>query len=150
LAFVTALIRLCPGWKSEQSQELQEDRKVLHGVYDVARHLVEFSVFEPGLSLMYKPSVVAYSSILCAMEALQSHLDLPHYARVRYLNSVAEVCGLLPSCTEVLRLTLTIKEACPMLFNGDEFIFEFLDFDVPDSDIATQSGRSSPAGVLDH
>ena len=148
LAFVTAFMSFCPRWKTDRSQELYEDSRVLHAVDDIARHLVEMSVFEPGLTLTYKPSVVAYSSILCAMDALQSHLDLPHYARVRYLNNVAEVSGLLPNSEAVLGLKDTLRDACPTLFNGDEFIFEFLNFDVPDSE--TRSGRSSPAGVLDH
>ena len=149
LAFVAAMIHLCPGWKTDQSQEFLDGPRVLRGIYRVARHVVEISAFEAKLGVLYKPSMIAYSAILCAMEALQSHLDFPYYARVRYLINIAEVSGLMPNCADVLRVKMMLKDACPMLGNGDELILEFLDIDVPDSDITPQSGRSSPAGVAD-
>lgn len=149
--FVSALMHLCPGWTCDRSQDLEDDRKVLRVVHDVAKHLVEMSVFEENLSLMYKSSVVAYSAIICAMEALQGLLDLPNYARVRFLNNVAEASGLLPNGTEVTHVVQAVKHACPAMFDGDhELISEFLhDSSLQDIDHTVSSGRSSPIGVLD-
>jgi len=149
-AFVSALVHLCPGWKHDQSQDLEDDEKVLRVVHDVARHLAEISVFEANLSLMHKPSVVAYASIICAMEALQGLLDLPNYARVRFLSNIAEASGLLPSSTEVMHVIQSLKDACPAMFDDQhELISEFLRVASLQDDHTTSSGRSSPIGVLD-
>lgn len=147
--FLAALARLCPGW--QRSQDLQQpDHKVLRCVYDVARHLVEVSFFEANLNLEYKPSVVAYAAILCAIEALQPYLPVPHFARVRLLNNVAEAAAnLLPARTEVLQVVQTLKDACPKMFEGDELITQFLDQIMVEEVPPTSSGRSSPVGVLD-
>ncbi|KAL3779745.1 hypothetical protein ACHAW5_003140 [Stephanodiscus triporus] len=41
-------------------------------VHDCAKYLAELSVSVPALSLVYRPSVVAYASILCALDGLRS------------------------------------------------------------------------------
>lgn len=46
------------------------DEAVTLFVYDCAKYLAELSVSVPALSLVYKPSVIAYSSILYALDVL--------------------------------------------------------------------------------
>ena len=48
------------------------DESISFLVYDCAKYLAELSVSVPALSLVYKPSVVAYSSILYALDTLSS------------------------------------------------------------------------------
>ena len=48
------------------------DESISLFVYDCAKYLAELSVSVPALSLVYKPSVVAYSSILYALDTLSS------------------------------------------------------------------------------
>jgi len=153
LVFVGTLLHLCPGWKRDRSQGLfKQDTMVLRTVGDVARHLVEVGVFEANWSLVYTPSLVAYAACLCAMEALQGYLPLPYYARVRYLNNVAEASGLLPSNTRVLQAVQILKDACPKMFQGDELITQFIENSTSQdiSSAGLASGRSSPVAVLDH
>ena len=153
LAFLKALLRLCPGWKRDRSRGIQDDVTVLRCTYQVAQHLLELAAFEPKFSLLHRPSVVAYAAVLCAAEVLQPSLPLPSQARVGFLNGVAEASGgqlLLPGRHEVLQAIRLFKCTCPKAFedDGGAFVAQFLDEIMP-TEVPAGGGRDSPVGVAE-
>lgn len=150
MMFLTALVRLCPGWESDRSQDVEDDNKVLRAIYNVARHLVEVAAFRPNLHLIHNPSVVAYAAILCAIEALQAYVPLLYCARVQFLNNVAEAANLFPSSVAVLQVIQILKDTCPKMFEDGELITQVLEEMLAEEFPPTSSGRSSPVAVTDH
>ena len=68
-------------------------------VYDCAKYLAELSISVPALCLVYKPSIVAYSAILYAMDTLittkssSSDVCFTAYNRQEYERLVQQVSG---------------------------------------------------------
>lgn len=151
LKFVATYLRFCPKWSS--SDYHLPHSNVIGGIYDVARYLCELSVCVSSFSFTCKTSIIAYASILCAMEALQSSLPLPYEVRVAFQNSIAEANGLLPNDQEVLRVRAMLKELCPNMFEGDEIPPEFLlDRATSSSDLENfhqEDGKASPVCVVE-
>jgi hypothetical protein len=88
-------------------------------LFDVARYLTELSALCSTFAFTCKTSVTAYSSILCALDALQtSPLPLPYDYRVAFLNNMAQVTGLYPSDAQVIRVCQKLKDLCPAMFDG--------------------------------
>ena len=154
LKFVAAMLRLCPKWTASENQ--QPHATVIGGIYDVARYLSELSVCVSAFSFTCKTSVVAYASVLCAIEALQPSLQLSYDARVLFQNNMAEATGLLPNCPEVVRTRQMLKDLCPNMFEGDEIPSEFLTESQAmayASDLTMEQetdGKSSPVCVVDN
>ena len=152
LKFVSTYLRFCPKWSS--SDYHLPHANVVGGIYDVARYLCELSVCVSSFSFTCKTSTIAYASILCAIEALQSSLPLPYAVRVAFQNSIAEANGLLPNDQEVLRVRAMLKELCPNMFEGDEIPAEFLlDRATSSTDLLEnlhqEDGKASPVCVMD-
>lgn len=123
LKFIATLLRLCPKWQPTSRSQCQSN--ILGGIYDVARYLTELSVCVSYFSFSVPTSVIGYSAILCAIEALQSTMPLPYQAKVVFLNNIAEAANLLPGDANVQRTCSMIKELCPSLFDGEDFPSEF-------------------------
>lgn len=66
-------------------------------VYDSSKYLAELSVSVPALSLVYKPSVVAYASILYALETLAAK------------SSPSDTCFFVQSLQEYERIILQVS-----------------------------------------
>ena len=58
----------------------REDGPSLY-VYDCAKYLAELSASVPALCLVYRPSVVSYASVLCAIDSLHQRSSPPSAAR---------------------------------------------------------------------
>ena len=147
LKFIASFLRLCPKWQSYNRSHCQGN--VLGGVYDVARYLTELAVCVSHFSFHVKTSVIGYSAILCAIEALQNTMPLPHSVKISFLNNIAEATNLVPGDSDVVRTCSLLKELCPSLFYGEEFPSDFfsersLGIVVEDS---SKGGKSSPVCV---
>jgi lipoyl(octanoyl) transferase len=149
LRFVASLMSLCPKWSSADQRPAYQN--VLSGIYEVARYLSELSVCVSTFTFNHKASVIAYASILCAVEALQRTLPLPFQVRVAFLRNLSDVTGLYPELDEVSLLRDMLRELCPSMFENDEIPPEFLIdrtsmIQLDDED----GGKSSPVCVVDN
>jgi hypothetical protein len=151
LRFVAAYLRLCPQW-SENGHH-QAHTSFMGGIYDIARYLTELSVCVSTFSFTWKTSAIAYASILCGMEALQSSFPIPYAARVVLQNNIAEATGLLPNDPEILSVRELMKDLCPNMFKGIEVPFELMGLHGSSSKLSEdppqESGKTSPVCVVD-
>mmetsp|Transcript_22981 Transcript_22981/g.63973 ORF Transcript_22981/g.63973 Transcript_22981/m.63973 type:complete len:358 (+) Transcript_22981:43-1116(+) len=155
LRFISYLLRLLPRWSNAGSAKHFAQTKSM--IYEVSRYLAELSVCVSHFSFSYNSSTVAYASILCAMEILQNKSQIPpipYEARVNFLNTMAETCGIFPESPEVRRCRAALKALCPEMFESDELPPEFqradLVEDAPESEDEPAGGKSSPVCVADH
>lgn len=155
LRFVSSFLRLCPKWT--QGECSQAHCNFIGSIFDVARYLTELSVCVSSFSCTFKTSVIAYASILCGIEALESTLPLPYAVRVAFQNNVADVTGLTPNCADILHAKVMVKELCPDMFNKLEAFDDLSEVphEIPDySENASDStqpngGKTSPICVMD-
>lgn len=148
LRFVASFLRLCPKWTSGASS--QAHCNFIGSIFDVARYLTELSVCVSSFSCTFKTSVIAYASVLCGMEALESNMPLPFAVRVAFQNNIADVTGMTPDCPDILRAKAMVKELCPDMFNRIEVPHEIPDHSENSSDLTGQSGgKTSPICVMD-
>jgi len=151
LRFVASLMTLCPKWTIVEHRPACQN--VLGGIYEIARYLSELSVCISKFAFYHKSSTIAYSSILCAIEALQRNLPLPYDVRVAFLNNLAELTGLYPETEEVRQVREMLKELCPSIFENDDIPPEFLVdrtggySSLPIDDLG--DGKTSPVCVVD-
>lgn len=88
-------------------------------VYDSAKYLSELSVSVPALNLVYKPSLVAYASILYALETLNT--KLPHDAcctaqiRKEYINLISRASSDYFCLDKVDRAKQILQAICSNL-----------------------------------
>lgn len=150
LKYIATLLSLCPKWQNATEQTSHAN--VLGGIYDVARYLTELSVCQSDFSFSHKTSVVAYASILCAIEALSSSMPLPYVVRVRFLNNIAEATGFVSGNADTLDACCMLKKLCPNMFeeaeNRVEIYREESLRDVRDISIE-QDGKTSPICVIE-
>lgn len=143
LKFIAFLMRLIPSWSSSDYDEGQPSYKsVFKAIFDIAMYLTELSVCVSTFTFQSRSSVVAYASILCALDALKDTLPLPYEARLGFVNQVAEATGFLPESEQVRCVRNLLKELCPAIEERDvESIIGMGDFDDEDA------GKSSPVCV---
>lgn len=149
LRFISYFLRLLPTWTvNGDTRQFARAKSVL---YEISRYLAELSVCVSKFSFSCTSSMVAYASILCAMEVLQENVSFPYEARVAFLKTIAESTGLFPEAPEVRLARTMIKELCPSMFEGEElpaeFQFSFTDCaDAYSDDLS--AGKASPVGVV--
>jgi Cyclin, N-terminal domain len=152
LRFISTFLCLLPQWTPAEHPTPHANAE--GGIYDVSRYFTELSVCVSNFAFNCKASVVAYASILCAIEALQRTVPIPYHVRVAFMNNIAEATGLLPEMEEVRRVREMLKELCPSMFEGDEIPQEFL-FDRTSSysslsvEATHGDGKTSPICVVD-
>ena len=163
LKFIASLMRLIPNWSApgyasgclgeggdEEEPECHSFKMVFKAIFDIAMYLTELSVCVSTFTFHSKNSIVAYASILCAMEALEDTLPLPYDARVRFVNRTAEATGMLPESEKVRCVRNLLCELCPsirerdvasLIMMGEDDAIEGEDDDEDDA------GKSSPICV---
>jgi Cyclin, N-terminal domain len=120
LKFVAAMMKLIPSWHgSELGTQNPASRTVFKAIFDVSMYLTELSFCVSTFTFHSKNSVIAYASILCAIEALEDALPLPYDARVKFVNQVAAVTGLLPESQEVRCVRNLLMDLCPAIQERD-------------------------------
>ena len=147
LRFITYFLRLIPTWSAEPF--VRPHQQVVSSIFDVARYLAELAVCSSECSIGSNSSVIAYVCVLSALDALQHRLPMPYQVRADFLNTLADVTGLVPDNSEVKRYRSAVKELCPSLFE-DELPAEFSNFDDTDFANATHGDRVSPVSVMMH
>ncbi|KAL7573072.1 hypothetical protein ACA910_018758 [Epithemia clementina (nom. ined.)] len=157
LRFISYFLRLLPVWSSDG--DYRSHARVKSLIYEVSRYLSELSVCVSKFSFTCTSSMIAYASILCAMEVLQDSIPFPYDARVAFLKSIAESAGLFPEAADVRKARNMLKELCPCMFEGDQLPSEFqfpreiLDEseveEDTDSDEDRSTGKASPVCVVE-
>ena len=145
LRFITYYLRLLPIWSAEPY--LRTHQQVISSIFDVARYLAELAVCSSDCSFESNSSLIAYVCVLSALEVMQHKIPTPHQARVEFLNSLADVTGLVPESMEVKRYRLAVKELCPSLFENQDLPPEFA-FDASAAALDAHADRVSPVSVM--
>ncbi|GAX24366.1 cyclin D3, plant [Fistulifera solaris] len=154
LRFVSSILHLCPKWTIGGISIAHSN--FIGSIFDVSRYLTELSVCVASFSCTFKTSVIAYASVLCAIEALESTRPLPYAVRVAFQNNVADATGLTPICPDILHAKAMVKELCPDMFNKldafddmPEVPHEIPDFESPSESAQQNGGKTSPICVMD-
>ena len=165
LKFIASLMRLIPNWSApgyysadngscyngDGREEPQHHRfkLVFKAIFDIAMYLTELSVCVSTFTFHSKNSIVAYASILCAMEALEDTLPLPYDARVKFVNRTAEATGMYPESEKVRCVRNLLCELCPAIRERDvaSLIMMGEDGNIEGEDEEDDAGKSSPICV---
>ncbi len=98
--FVAYYLRLLPEWSLYENQRSYEEAATR--IFDTAKYLTELAVCISRFTFESRPSIVAYASVLCAIDSL--HALIPYDVRVQFLNNIAEATlVLLPATEPVVR-----------------------------------------------
>jgi len=116
VCFVASLLRLLPETWDDQPLHAS----VACSIFELARYLAELSVCVSTFSFQFKASVISYSALLCAIDALRESVPLPYGARIALLNALAEHTSLTPGNLSVRKCCYMIMELCPSLFTQPE------------------------------
>ncbi|KAL7549505.1 hypothetical protein ACHAWF_012765 [Thalassiosira exigua] len=71
-AIIDALLMYLPSTSNAMAIGGRVDESLILFVYDCAKYLAELSVSVPALSLVHKPSVIAYASVLYSLDTFSS------------------------------------------------------------------------------
>jgi lipoyl(octanoyl) transferase len=111
--FLAYFLRLLPQWSEDEYSESYES--MARRIFDIAKYLNELSVCLSTFTFHYRPSTVAYASILCAIDTL--HHTLPYEIRVQFLNNIAAATETLtPGMHDVAQAKSILKNLCPDMF----------------------------------
>jgi Cyclin, N-terminal domain len=147
LKFIATFLSLCPQW--EYSVHHAPHATVIAGIYDVARYLSELSVCQSGFGFTCKPSVIAFSSIIFAIDKLHATLPLPYSVRVAFLNNIALATGLVSGNVDVLRACEMLLSIWPGMVPADEMAHEYQSDRASDGgDDLSVDGKVSPVCVM--
>lgn len=122
LRYISPMTRLLPEWGLYEHPSSYNH--VTGGIYDVSRYLSELSVCVSKFAFTLETPVTAFASIICAMDALQATLPVPHDAKVRFLTNIEQATGLTPHMPNVVRACEMLRDLSPAMF--DEIPPEFL------------------------
>jgi hypothetical protein len=144
--FLATLLRLMPEFSSHES--VQHSR-VVNALYEMARYLTELAVCVSTFSFNFKSSEIAYACILCAIEALQSKVQIPFAARYQLINNIANATELSPHSVKSIRHLLT--HLCPAMFATvlDTSAVLHRQDSISDSDCQENDGKISPICVIE-
>jgi len=121
--FIHSYVQLCPSWSGEN---FQPSAKIVHSeLYEKARYFAELSVCVANIAFEYKPSIIAYATLLCAMDACQRSAPMPYQARVAFLNNISQATQRLPHELEIRELVDKLKELAPSLFTTHDLSLEY-------------------------
>jgi Cyclin, N-terminal domain len=147
LKFIATFLSLCPQW--EYSVHHAPHATVIAGIYDVARYLSELSVCQSGFCFTCKASVIAFASIIFAIDKLHTTLPLPYSVRVAFLNNIALATGLVSGNVDVLRARAMLLSAWPGIVPADDMVHEYQSDRATDGgDDLSVDGKVSPVCVI--
>ena len=145
--FIALMLRLLPKWLTiEHEQTYQE---VASRLFDVAKYLTELSCFDSKFAFQAKPSIVAYASILCAIESISYSMHLPNDIHLQLLRNISAAIKIIaPSDPQVIRMQGMLKKLSPDLFSAPRLTrtVSVLDFEIDDK-AADSITRASPVCV---
>jgi hypothetical protein len=148
--FIALLLRLLPEWPCDGYEHSY--REVASRLFDVAKYLTELSCFDSTFTFQSKPSIVAYASILCAIDSIRYTAPLPCDVHLQFLRNITAATKILvPTHPQVIRIQGMLKDLSPDLFNAPKLTRTV---SVLDNEIEGQTTdsptRASPVCVCDN
>ena len=144
---VATMLRLLPRWRAHRTS----NSNAANSIFEFSKYLTELSVCVSDFTFRFDSSTVAFASILCAMNALRDSTVIPHDVITEYLDTIASVTSLTPSCPHVQDAQHMLMGLCPSMFemNGLLHVFEHearMDDSTPHGHHqSTQQSRPAPA-----
>jgi len=114
------------------------DERVVHVLYELSRYLTEVSVYVHALSASYKPSVVAYATVLISINLIDT-VALPRENRELFLARVKRLTLLDPNSPVVREVISQVHEICPDITDCDNHLSSSVSKDHPIT-IAREAG----------
>lgn len=148
VAFIASLLRLIP--KSFNGQPLHSN--VASHLFEMARYLTELAVCVSSFSFKFASSEIAYSSILCSIDALRNTVPFAYDTRVAFLNAMAGATSLTPNTPKVRQACSMLIELCPSMFDTPEpatGLSRSSSITGTGGNITAEGGKTSPVCVLD-
>lgn len=113
-AFVNYILDLVPSVLSDKISPHQQDL-VMHYLHELSRYMTELSVCVPHMSTIYRPSFIAYASILVCMNTVREEA-MQESVREEFRSSVARIsarsggCGVLtPDCPTIQHIMRSMR-----------------------------------------
>lgn len=115
--FLSYYVRLLPEWDPSDFECSRED--VVCQIFDIAKYLTELSLFCSKFTFDYKPSMVAFGAIICALESMQTAAPLPVAVIVGLLHNIRDVShSLTPDCSGIRDIVSSLKKLAPLMFTS--------------------------------
>jgi hypothetical protein len=115
--FVSHFLRLLPEWDSRVFECSRED--VVCQIFDIAKYLTELSLFCSKFTFDYKPSMVAFGAIICALESLQTATPLPIGIQDEFLRNIRKASHFLtPDFSGIRDIEASLKKLAPRMFTS--------------------------------
>jgi len=149
---VATMLRLLPEWAAYDNASVQSN--AVTALYEMARYLTELAVCVSNFSFNYKPSEVAYATILCSIDALQNKVHIPYSVRIEFMNHITASTNLTPHAVASVRGLL--MDLCPDMFSRDEVPTTTLTRAASitnsssSSELSGENGKTSPVCVMAH
>ncbi len=115
--FVSYFLRLLPEWDPRDFECTREN--LVCQIFDIAKYLTELSLFCSKFTFDYKPSMVAFGAIICAIDSMQTAAPLPVGIQVQFLLNIREVSySLTPDCSGIRDIESSLKKLAPRMFTS--------------------------------
>lgn len=95
------------------------DERVVHVLHELSRYLTEVSVYDYALSTLYKPSVVAFATILISVNLIDS-IALPLMTRDVFFSRIQQLTSLHPKSNDVVEAMAQVNDICPDITACDD------------------------------
>lgn len=138
LRFVLCMMDLIPQWC--KSDHYCSHKCITRGVFEVAKYFTELAACSSTFTFCLNNSTVAYASILCAMDKLETILSFPTDMKKQFCKNVSDVTDLCPEVQNVVQTQNLLLDLCPALEKND-----ILSLIVPDDRRA-----ASPISTTEH
>jgi lipoyl(octanoyl) transferase len=113
VTFVAVMLRLLPKWSTCGRNNVPREQIASH-IFTSARCLTELSVGYSTFTFKFKPSVIAYACILCALDV---STPLPCCVRVEFLLRIDQATSLVSSRLDVQEAHWTLFHHFPTMVN---------------------------------
>mmetsp|Transcript_2159 Transcript_2159/g.3107 ORF Transcript_2159/g.3107 Transcript_2159/m.3107 type:complete len:375 (-) Transcript_2159:139-1263(-) len=116
---VAILLSLMPLWTVYDDRNSQAYTTTVSATYEMASYLTELSLCVSAISFPYKPSEIAFASILCAIEAVQHKVQIPYAVRLGFLHKVTFATTMTPqSVAPVCNFLRNLQTLHPDMFTA--------------------------------
>lgn len=121
------LLHLLPSWTTTSMATGSDDPHTAHATvisatYEMASYLTELSLCVSAISFQYRPSEIAYASLLCALEAVEKKVYIPYRVRHTFTTKVTAATNLTPQGVAPVRAFLrNLQQLHPDMFSAFSF-----------------------------
>lgn len=141
---VATMLRLLP--KLLPSESIPSN--AANTIFEMSKYLTELSVCVSAFTFQFRPSTIAFASILCSFDALRGSLVLPSDVTDGFFDQIASITALTPSSQEVREVRSMLMELCPSMFEREDSLTPFM-YVERGLESSAEGGKTSPVCVVD-